>query len=215
MSTTVLLVSPRGSRAALPAGLALAGMLCLAPGCQRDEVTHATTPKATEAPQMAGQMPGQMPPPGMAGEVPPPPVPSDATSLKWTLPAGWTDTRPGGMRFATLKPAAPSKVEVSVIVLPGPAGGELPNVNRWRGQIGLALLDETTLGAARQAVKSKAGAVSLFDFTSEDQQKSRMLAGLLATNDSTWFIKMLGDAEAVGAARPEFVHLLETLHFDE
>lgn len=202
-------------RTRVAAGLTLAGLLVLAPGCQREQVTHAITPKATEAPQMAGQMPGAMPPPGMAGEVPPPPVPSDATSLKWTLPAGWTDTRPGGMRFATLKPAVPGKVEVSVIVLPGPAGGELPNVNRWRGQIGLPPVDEAALTAARQAIKSRAGAVSVFDFTSEDQNKSRMIAGLLATNESTWFIKMLGDAEAVGAARPEFVHLLETLHFDE
>jgi hypothetical protein len=196
----------------LPTGLALASVLVLASGCQRDEVTHTLTPKTVEAPVMAGGMP---PPPGMAGNVPTPPMPSDASSLKWTLPTGWTDTRPGGMRFATLKPAVPGKVEVSVVVLPGPAGGELPNVNRWRGQIGLPPVDEAALKTARVAVKSRAGEVSLFDFTSEDQQKSRMVAGLLSAKDSTWFIKMLGDADAVGAARPEFVHLLETLHFDD
>jgi hypothetical protein len=201
--------------------LSVATSLVLAPGCKRDEITQAVTAKGASEPApsgMAGAMPMPMPgpgtPPGMAGEVPPPPTPTGAEALKWTLPTGWTESRPGGMRYATLKPSADSKLEASVVVLPGPAGGELPNVNRWRGQIGLPPIDAAALATARQSVKTKAGDISLYDFTGEGEQKSRMIAGLLTTDGSTWFVKMVGDAEPVGAVRPDFIHLLETFHFD-
>lgn len=58
---------------------------------------------------------------------------------------------------------------------------------------------------------SKAGTVSLYDFTSDGKKKSRLVAGLAVLGDSTWFVKMVGDAVPVGAARPDFIHLLESL----
>jgi len=180
--------------------------------CQRDEVSRSReTPRSAPAPQMP---PAGMPSAsGMAGEVPPPPAP--ATALKWTLPKGWTEEKGSGMRFATLKPATPGKIDASVVVLPGAAGGELPNVNRWRGQIGLPPIDEAALGAARREVKSKAGKIALFDFTSEGDTKTRMVTGILTTPDgSTWFLKMVGDADPVAKAKPEFTHLMESLRLD-
>jgi hypothetical protein len=163
---------------------------------------------------MSGAMPGGAMPGGMgAGGVPPPPRP--ANGLKWTLPKGWTEGAGGGMRYATLKPPVPGKVELSVVVLPGPAGGELNNVNRWRGQIGLPPVDEAALDGTRKTVKTKIGPVSVFDFTSEGQVKSRMVAGLITSADgNTWFLKLTGDADPVGKAKADFMKLLETLRLD-
>jgi hypothetical protein len=201
-----------------PFALALAAGILLLLGCDRDQVTRsvpapAASPAANPAPAgMPGGMPGAVPP-GMTGDVPPPPAPSNP--LKWTLPKGWTSTPGSGMRFATLNPPGPGKVELSVVCLPGSAGGELANVNRWRGQIGLEPIDEKALAAAKKTVKSKAGAVTVFDFTSQGQVQSRMLTGTLTTQDgNSWFLKLVGDAEPVGKARPEFLKFLETLHLD-
>ncbi len=119
------------------------------------------------------------------------------------------------MRYATLKPPVQGKVEATVVVLPGTAGGELSNVNRWRGQIGLGPIDEQALAAARKSVKSKAGAVSVFDFTSEGQTKTRMVAGLISTSDgNTWFLKLAGDVVPVGKAEPDFMRIIGSLHLD-
>jgi len=154
-----------------------------------------------------------MPPPGMQGQVPNPPSPG--APLKWSLPKGWTSAPGNGMRFATLTPPGEGKLEVSVVVLPGQAGGELANVNRWRGQIGLEPIDEPAMSAARKAVKSKAGTTSVFDFTSTGQVQTRMIAGALTTKDgSTWFFKLVGDAAPVAKARPDYLKFLETLHLD-
>jgi hypothetical protein len=195
-------------------------------GCQRDEVTHTRVPKVEEPREAAPALPPGHPPldasgPG-AGELSSSHASGSAEasgdgSLKWRLPKGWTSERGSGMRFATIKPSTPGdgKVEVTVVMLQGPAGGELANVNRWRGQIGLAPIDEPARAAARQALATKAGQVSLYDFTSEGEVKSRMVAVLLSSGDgNTWFVKMSGDAPRVAAARADFIRLLESLHFD-
>lgn len=201
-----------------PVTLAALPMLLLALGCRRDEATHYRVPKEAAAPIGTPSAPEGMPPPGMgapSGDMPAPPKPTGQGALKWTLPKGWTEGEAGGMRFATLKPPFPGKIEASVVVLPGPAGGELPNVNRWRGQIGLGPLDENALATARKTVQSKAGVVSVFDFTSEGQTKTRMVAGLISTSDgNTWFLKLVGDAGPVGKAEPDFMRLMGSIHLD-
>ena len=154
--------------------------------------------------------------PGMAGgDVAPPPKPTGKGALKWTLPKGWTEGGGEGMRYATLKPPVAGKVEATVVVLPGVAGGELSNVNRWRGQIGLGPLDEKALAAARKTIPSKAGTIAVFDFTSEGQVKSRMVAGLISTPDgNTWFLKLTGDAEPVAKAQLDFMRFMGSLRLD-
>lgn len=174
-------------------------------GCGQNEVTRTRIPKDTPPP-------APMPMAGMQGDVPMPEAPQPGAALAWTLPKGWTESRPGGMRVATLVPSGPGKVDVSVTRLSGAAGGELANVNRWRGQIGLPPVDEAGLAPLRKALKAPAGPVAVFDFTSEGQARTRMVVGLLSTPDgSTWFLKMVGDADAVGPLRPEFLRLLESL----
>jgi hypothetical protein len=162
-----------------------------------------------------------MPPQGMAAGdsmpdasgVPAPPRPEG--SLKWSLPKGWSEQPGEGMRFATFKLPISGKVEATVVVLPGPAGGELANVNRWRGQIALPALDEAGLTKARTTIKTKAGALNVYDFTSEGQAKSRMVAGYITTPDgNTWFLKLTGDAALVAKAKPEFMTILGSVRLD-
>ncbi len=199
-------------------GLAsLAVALGLLPGCHREQVSHARVPKeaATTAPEAFHGMSGPAPSEATSPSgVPVPPKPAAGNALSWRLPQGWTESRTGGMRYATLKPPVPGRIDVSVVVLPGPAGGELANVNRWRGQMGLAPIDEPALGSARRSLRSPAGPVSVYDFTSEGQQRTRMVAGLLSTGGNSWFVKMVGDVETVAGARADFTRLLESLRID-
>lgn len=143
--------------------------------------------------------------------LPPPAGPGAGESLVWDLPKGWTEARTGGMRVATLKPPVTGKIDASVIMLSGAAGGELGNVNRWRGQVGLPAIDDGARTGMRKEIKSKAGAVSLYDFTGEGAEKQRMLAGLFFVHGQSWFFKMTGDPDAVGAAKADFVKVLESL----
>lgn len=131
-----------------------------------------------------------------------------AAGPRWTLPKGWTEKAGSGMRAATL--AAPGGAEVTVIALPGDSGGELANANRWRGQLGLGPLDEAGLAKARERLASKAGRVDLYDFASADG-KTRLAAGVLTREQTSWFFKLMGEAGAVAAALPGFKSLLRSL----
>jgi hypothetical protein len=202
--------SPTTPRSA-PAGATLGASLLLAAalvgGCGKEEVSHYKVPK--EQPAAAAPAP----PPSMAGDVAAPPRPEHG--LRWKLPRGWTEAPAGSMRYATLKPPVQGKIDVSVTVLPGPAGGELANVNRWRNQIGLGPLDEASLAKARKVVKSAAGAVSLYDFAGSGEKGSRMIAGLLLASDgNSWFLKMVGDDAPAAAARADFLAMLESLRLE-
>jgi hypothetical protein len=208
---------PRRCRPSRARRVALAALACavVSTACRREEVTHARVAKQAPPESLVRAIGmGEAPAGGPGDAVPTPPSPSGSSALKWALPKGWTQSVAGGMRYATLKPPVPGRIDASVVVLPGPAGGELANVNRWRGQIGLPPIDEAALGGARKTLRTRAGTVSVYDFTSEGQKKSRVIAGLASADGNTWFVKMTGDAETVGAARADFVHLLESLHFE-
>jgi len=198
------------------AALVGAGLLLLALGCSSEQVSHYRVPK--ESASAPAPLPAMPPKPmgertGEPSDVPPPPKPKG--SLKWSLPKGWSELPGGGMRFATFKTPYAGKLEATVVVLPGPAGGELANVNRWRGQIALPALDEAGLAKARTTLKSKVGTVNVYDFTSDGQTKSRMVAGYVTTPDgNTWFLKLTGDADPVAKAKADFMTILGSLHLD-
>src|SRR6266508_2080727 len=67
---------------------------------------------------------------------------------------------------------------------------------------------------ARKVVNTKAGPLKIYDFTSEGATRSRLVAGLAEAKGDTWFVKITGDADAVGAAREDFMKLLGSLRFE-
>lgn len=218
------LLLPSSTPVLIGLGLLSIGLLGL--GCSSDRIAHYRVPK--EAPTAPSVPRPAMPPmpmgektgapdPGAAQTPNMPPPASPQGALKWSLPKGWSEAPGGGtMRFATFKAPYAGKLEATVVVLPGPAGGELANVNRWRGQINLpGLADETSLAKSRTVLKTRAGALNVYDFTSDGQTRSRLVAGSISTPDgNTWFLKLTGDADAVAKAKPEFMTILGSLHLD-
>ena len=177
--------------------------------CQKDAIETRTVPKESVAGGMGGPMSGGM---MGGGDVPAPPP---AGGVSWTVPSGWTETRGGGMRVATIAPpAGTGKAEVTVVALPGDVGGELANVNRWRGQIALPAVGEDALGGMRSVVRTALGPVTVYDFTGTGAKKSRLCAGMIQVSGTTWFFKLMGDDAAVGKAKPAFLKLLEGLKND-
>ncbi len=167
-------------------------------GCGSDEVRHFRVAKAAPPPAATAAAPGGVPAPA--------PLAQGGSRLGWTLPAGWSEEAGSGMRFATLRPAH-GDVDVSVTRLQGAAGGLLPNVNRWRGQLGLPPLSDADLATSRTDVPSPLGPVATFDFTHEGK---RMLAAMTSVGGDTWFAKASGPEADVAAAQPEFVQLVRS-----
>jgi hypothetical protein len=140
-------------------------------------------------------------------EMPAPP-PSAGETVRWKTPSGWKEQPASGMRLATyLVPTAAGQGELSVVRLAGEAGGDLANVNRWRGQIGLKPLD--SLAGQIKTVAAPAGEVRLVDFTGS--QDKRIAGAVLTDGSGSLFFKLTGSKAAVAAAKPAFLAFLRSL----
>ena len=140
---------------------------------------------------------------------------ADGDGLKWVAPAHWQSKPASGMRKATyvVAGAAGTWAELSVTAFPGAVGGELANVNRWRGQLSLAPISESELAGAVTRETVHGLAVTLVDLTGGPADKPvRLLGAIVPNNGANWFFKFTGPPVLVAkeqAAFLEFVHSLQ------
>jgi hypothetical protein len=134
--------------------------------------------------------------------------------LHWTLPSGWTEAAPGAMSIASFKVSGQNgaEAEVSVVPLPGSAGGDTANVNRWRGQVGLPAATADELQKMGEAVQIGDQPATLYDIVGSDNAK-RILGVMQDRSGTTWFFKMTGEAGLVEQQKPEFTAFLKSLTF--
>jgi hypothetical protein len=149
------------------------------------------------------------------GVVPPSSPQGDVT---WVVPRGWQEKPGSGFRYATF--VVPGKGalagDLSVIVLEGDAGGLLPNVNRWRGQIGLPELTESQLSVESTRIRPGGRAMTLVSFASTDaliegKEKKRLMAAVYSSAGNTWFFKLVGEDRLVQSAERDFLEFLKSL----
>ncbi len=97
--------------------------------------------------------------------------------IDWTLPEGWKEKESSGssMRYATLVIGSePNPLEVTVTPLGPEASKVLPNVNRWRRQIGLSPVGK---GDVKELVEKKeigGETVTIVDMTGPGSRNSGM-----------------------------------------
>ncbi len=188
-----------------------AAALSLACACGKpDQITVRRVPKEQLVQPPMGMAMGGAPAPEDA------PDGSSAPGVHWIAPKGWKEGPGGAMQVAVLAPpAAHGRAQASISVFPGDVGGELANVNRWRGQVGLAALSDADLPGARHELSCALGRVLVYDFTgSDDQGPARVVAAMLSVGGRTWFFKLDGDPAAVAADKPAFTRMLEGLTSD-
>ncbi len=143
---------------------------------------------------------------------------SETPSLKWTLPAGWEETTPGEMRLASfrIKGEGGKQADVGIFPLPGMAGRDIDNVNRWRSQVGLGTISEEEMAKAAEAVEVAGQKAQLFDLAGQNPSsgdKARILAVVQRRGDTSWFFKMNGDDDLVAKQKPAFVQFLKSVSF--
>ena len=135
--------------------------------------------------------------------------------LEWDDPEGWTPV--AGTQFRTANYEVGEETECYLVLLPGDAGGMLANINRWRGQMGLAptTLEEIEAGPKVKLLGQPSALVALEgDFTGMGGGTHtgwKMLGGLLGTPAGTLFVKMVGPAAEVDSERGRFLSFCASL----
>lgn len=159
----------------------------------RGATTSASTADATKPPMPAG------------------PMAADRPQIKWQVPAGWTETPPSAMRYASFAAEqGGEKADISIVTFPGDGGGDLNNVNRWRQQIGLEPIDAKGLESMKTDVHAGDVHIDVVDMTGSS---GRVLAAWLRQNGNAWFFKMTGPTALLEQEKPKFTAFLESLRF--
>ena len=186
----------------------LAGLALLAvTGCDRNEIKVYRVAKESDAPMETAM-------PAASGEVPP----ISRPRLTWKTPEAWTEVPPGEMRLASFNVKGPDgkQADMSIVPLPGLAGGDAPNVNRWRGQVGLPPVTPEELEQSATIVEAGGQPAKLYELagTNTSSGDPTQVLGAIQHRDGTaWFFKMTGDDQAVAAQKPAFIELLKSLDF--
>jgi len=176
-------------------------------GCEDTGIHTYRVPK--EAPASAGSMP-EMSGPSAASPA------GGSRPLSWKVPAGWQEQPLSEMRMGSYRIPGPNgqSADFSVVALQGDAGGDLANINRWRGQIQLPPIQENDLPSQSRRIHPAGRTMLLVDFTSEppeNRSRRRVVAAIWSHRGETWFFKMIGEAGAVGRAKPAFMEFLQSV----
>jgi hypothetical protein len=132
----------------------------------------------------------------------------------WQVPAGWQEVPAGQFLVAkfTLTGDGGATAAVNVSSSPGDGGGLAANVNRWRGQLGLASIVEVLT----TPVQVSAGKASLVDFSGTDartSQAARLVGIVVSLPDQTWFYKLMGDAKVVESQKDAFTKFVQGVKY--
>lgn len=199
-ATIHLLLTRRAGRTALAAAAVALGACMIS--CGEEQIEEQQVPKGSETvPDAPAMSPASPAPAGEQGGSPEGGSPDsggspdesrspEAAAEPWVVPAGWSRT-PGErpMRIATYEaPGARGPVEVAITRFPGNVGGELANINRWRGQMGLSAIDASELESVIE--RFEAPGYDGYQARIEGADMHMLAAGVYEeAGDRTWFVR--------------------------
>jgi hypothetical protein len=183
--------------------------------------TNDLPPDARGGPVAAPLAEGSLPPghPSIEGSTPAVPAAAGADmaaiqvptagdqALVWTAPAQWTPKKVSAMRRGSYTVSGPEgAADLSITAFPGDVGGDLANVNRWRGQLQLPSVPDLT--GALQPLEANGLRILVFDGANDG---TRMLGAIVPRAGETWFFKLTGPDALVTREKPAFLDFLKTV----
>jgi hypothetical protein len=189
--------------------------------CRDQEITTYRVAKDTPAPAPAAAPTAPAAPaaapmaaPAGGGSMASTPVATAAgASLAWTAPAAWQSKPGSAMRKATYVITGEGGVsaELAVTAFPGDVGGEVANVNRWRGQLQLAPQSPTEAAAALTRVQANGLAIGVVEMVGTGATPVRLIGAMVPFDGSTWFFKLTGPDALVAGQKQAFLEFARSI----
>jgi hypothetical protein len=137
----------------------------------------------------------------------------------WTVPAGWQEGPLAQFLVAkyVITGADGASAAVNVSSLAGDGGGLLANVNRWRGQLGLAPAGEAGL-ANLPTIDASGGKAILIEFSGTDARTSKpaaLVGVVLPLGGQTWFYKLMGDENIVAQQKDALIKFVQSAKYPD
>lgn len=136
-----------------------------------------------------------------------------SSKIAWNTPKSWKEKPGNSIRIGsfTLPAIGEKKAELSIIVLAGSGGGIAPNINRWRGQIGLDNLSEKEIKNSLKSIEGKLGQYFSIYMENKSSNKAIMSAFILHKG-KTIFIKATGHPEVIKVQKKTFISFTKGIY---
>jgi hypothetical protein len=139
--------------------------------------------------------------------------------LEYEVPAGWHSGQAGGMRKAAFAVENGSRsVSITVVVTEGSLAADIAaNVNRWRGQFGLAAAEAREIAAMVKPIQFGDTAGSYVEIVGpkDPGPQQAVYSAIAPRNGKVWSITMRGDAELAARERERFAAFVKSIQFGE
>ncbi|MEI6278820.1 MAG: hypothetical protein WCQ16_05480 [Verrucomicrobiae bacterium] len=153
--------------------------------------------------------------PGAPASVQPPQVTG-------TPPSNWEARPLSAMRQASylVKGDNGATADISLVILAGPAGGALDNINRWLSQLGQPEITAEQLAKIARHVASPLGDATVVDLEGLPQggdaaKDGRIVAGIISGDSRSFFFKMRGNAALAESQKEAFIQWIGTMRQGE
>ncbi len=137
--------------------------------------------------------------------------------LRYEVPEGWRfDPQPRTARLGTLVFSDGSASgDLAITRFPGDVGGELANVNRWRGQLGLSpVADLNQQIVSDIQIGGLPGKSYRFAAAGEGPMRPGIVVASVMRNGQSWFFKMTGSDLLLGDQVENYNLFIASIHFD-
>jgi hypothetical protein len=137
----------------------------------------------------------------------------------WTVPADWKAGELAQFLVAKfiIQGNGDAAAAVNVSQLDGDGGGLLPNINRWRGQLGQTPLTEADL-ANLPTIDASGVKATVADITGTDPRSgkpARLVGVMLPRNGQTWFYKLMGDPAVVAQQKDALIKFVQSAKYPQ
>ena len=140
---------------------------------------------------------------------------SQSRGFKWRNPKSWIPSSGSSMRLASFDvPYKGGMGDLSLILLAGDGGGIVPNINRWRRQLGLEPQLQHEIESSMVYQEGLLGMYKLINIMN-NQDNSAFLAAIIPLEKQTLFAKLSIDVSGIAEVESDFVEFCSSIHFTE
>ncbi len=138
----------------------------------------------------------------------------------WAVPAGWSEGPLAQFLVAKylIAGANGTQAAVNVSSLAGDGGGLLPNLNRWRAQLGLPPFTAADLLPYENGEQVISSPYQIIDFSGTDSKTgkpARLIGAIVPQNGQTWFYKLMGDPEIVAQQKAALIRFVQSAKYPD
>jgi len=134
---------------------------------------------------------------------------ANGNALSWTAPASWAPKALGSMRKGSyaLKGEG-AEADLSITAFPGATGGLEANLNRWRGQLGLAPVSAEEVVAAVEKFEANGLPFTVVDYANDGK---RLIGAVVPFGGNSWFFKLTGPDAFIASQKPAFLEFIHSV----